>query len=149
MKVVKRNNVWFPSIFDELFNENRLDVPNYENFSIPAVNIQENFANFVIELAAPGLKKENFSIEVDDMVLNITSEVASKSDSKEQETSEKEKETKYTRKEFNYTSFKRSFNLPENVNTEDIKASYENGVLTIALAKKEEQKEIKRMVEIS
>ena len=144
MKVVKRNNPWFPSIFDDFFTLNSLDVPNYENFSMPAVNIQENLTNFVVELAAPGLKKEEFAIEVEENVLKISSE-KSVSD---QQTSE-ENGTKYTRKEFSFSNFSRSFTLPETIEVEAIEASYEDGVLKINLPKKAEEKALKKMVEIS
>ena len=144
MNLVRRNNNWFPSLLDELFTENRLDTPNYENFSIPAVNIQEKNTNFVLQLAVPGLSKENFNIEVEDDILKISAEVTS-----ENEENKTEDETKFTRKEFNYKSFKRSFTLPENINVENVNASYENGVLEITLPKKEEEKVLKRMVEIS
>jgi HSP20 family protein len=144
MKVVKRNTNWFPSIFDEFFTENRLDMPNYENFSIPAINIQENLTNFVIELAAPGLKKEKFAIEVEDNVLKVSSEVSS--DTKKEEI---EAGSRFTRKEFSYSNFKRAFTLPDTVNIDDINATYEDGVLRIAIPKKTEEKALKRMVEIS
>ncbi len=144
MKIVKRDANWFPSIFDEFFTENRLDVPNYEKFSIPPVNIQENLANFVIDLAVPGLKKENIAIEVEENVLKVSSEVSEKNETEECDT-----DTKFTRKEFSYRSFNRSFTLPETVGLEDIQASYENGVLKITLPKKEEEKALKKMVEIS
>ena len=143
MKTVKRNTHWLPSILDEFFTENRLDVPNYENFSIPAVNIQENLTNFVIELAAPGLEKENFAIEVEENVLKVSSE-ASKSD----ETEGTENGSKFTRKEFSYNNFKRSFTLPKTVEVDNIEAAYENGILLITIPKKEE-KTLKKMVEIS
>lgn len=142
MKVVKRNTGWFPSIFDELFTENRLDVPNYENFSIPAVNIQENLTNFVIELAVPGFKKENIAIEVEENVLKVSSEVTSKTETEDTD-------RKFTRKEFNFRNFSRSFTLPETVDVENIVASYENGILSVTIPKKEEEKALKRMVEIS
>ncbi len=142
MKVVKRNTGWFPSIFDELFTENRLDVPNYENFSIPAVNIQENLTNFVIELAVPGFKKENIAIEVEENVLKVSSEVTSKTETEDAD-------RKFTRKEFNFRNFSRSFTLPETVDVENIVASYENGILSVTIPKKEEEKALKRMVEIS
>jgi HSP20 family protein len=142
MKVVKRNTGWFPSIFDEFFTENRLDVPNYENFSIPAVNIQENLTNFVIELAAPGLKKENIAIEVEENVLKVSSEVTSKTETEDTE-------TKFTRKEFNFRNFSRLFTLPETVDVEKIAASYTEGILYVTIPKKEAQKALKKMVEIS
>ncbi|MBT8263119.1 MAG: Hsp20/alpha crystallin family protein [Bacteroidia bacterium] len=142
MKVVKRNTGWFPSIFDEFFTDNRLDVPNYENFSIPAVNIQENLTNFVIELAVPGLEKENIAIEVEENVLKVSSEVTSKTETEDTD-------RKFTRKEFSYNNFSRSFTLPETVDVENIVASYKDGVLMVTIPKKEEQKALKKMVEIS
>lgn len=142
MKLVKRNTGWIPSVFDEFFTENRLDVPNYENFSIPAVNIQENLANFVIELAAPGLTKEKFAIEVEENILKVSSEVTS-------ETNSEDKDKKFTRREFSFRNFTRSFTLPETVDVENITASYTDGILYVTVPKKEKQKAFKKMVEIS
>ncbi|MEM7085483.1 MAG: Hsp20/alpha crystallin family protein [Bacteroidota bacterium] len=144
MKVVRRNSIWNPSFFDELFPENRLESLNYERFSIPKVNIKENFSTFVIELAVPGLSKDSFDIEIEKEVLKVSSNVSPK-----EESTEADSKTQFTRKEFNYSSFTRSFNLPEAVNVEDVKASYTDGILSISLPKKEVEKDIKRMVEIS
>lgn len=144
MKLVKRNTDWLPSIFDEFFPENTLDTINYERFSTPAVNIYENLANFAIELAVPGLKKENIAIEIEKDVLKVSSQVSS-----EVTKTNEEDGINFTRKEFNYSSFERSFTMPETVDINAIKANYEDGVLKIELPKKEEAKEIKRMVEIS
>ena len=144
MKIVKKQNPWFPSIFDEFFPENRLDSINYERFSIPLVNIKEDLSNFVVELAGPGLKKEDIVIEVEKNLLKV----ATKTSSNEEKTEEKEG-VKFTRKEFNFSSFERSFTLPDLINVDEIQANYEHGVLSILLPKVEEAKEIKRMVEIS
>jgi len=144
MKTVRRNSIWDSSIFDELFPENRLESLNYERFSIPKVNIKENFSTFVIELAVPGLSKDSFDIEIEKEVLKVSSNVSPKEESTDTNT-----KTQFTRKEFNYSSFTRSFNLPEAVNMEDVKASYIDGILSISLPKKEVKKDIKRMVEIS
>jgi len=146
MKIATRKNNFLPSIFDDLFLENRLDTPNYENFSIPRVNIQENFTNFAIELAVPGLNKDNFEIEVEKDLLKISYKSENKS---EKETENSEESSKFTRKEFNFSNFKRSFVLPESVDKEAINASYKDGILNVTLAKLEEKKDIKRMVEIS
>ena len=110
--------IFRPSIFDEFFTDNRLDVPNYENFSIPAVNIQENLTNFVIELAVPGFKKENIAIDVEENILKVSSEITSKTESEGTE-------SKFTRKEFNFRNFSRSFTLPETVDVENIVASFQ------------------------
>ena len=139
-----RDNNWLPALLDDLFTDSRLDAPRYENFSIPAVNIREKNTNFVMELAVPGLKKEDFNIEVEDEVLTVSATVPSDNE----ETSESKNE-RFTRREFQYGTFKRTFNLPETINVEDIQAGYSDGVLTITLPKKEEQKALKKMVEIS
>ncbi|MDC7993976.1 Hsp20/alpha crystallin family protein [Altibacter sp. HG106] len=144
MNLAKKTTPWFPSIFEDLFVENRLDVGNYEKFSIPAVNIQEKNTNFVIELAVPGMKKDDFTIEIEEGTLKI----ASNSESQEV-TEEKENDVRYTRKEFSYHQFSRSFHLPDTVNTDEIKAAYEDGILRVMLPKIKEQPALKKMVEIS
>ncbi|WP_339655939.1 Hsp20/alpha crystallin family protein [uncultured Maribacter sp.] len=97
----------------------------------PALNIKETDDNFEIELAAPGFGKKDFNVTIDDGCLNISAE---KSMEKE------EKEDNYTRREFSYNSFERSLQLPENVKEEEIKAKYNDGILSFKLAKKEEAK---------
>lgn len=144
MNVIKRNNsVNFPSIIDELFKPDWMG--GVENFrsNFPAVNLKETDTNFVIELAAPGMKKEDFNIEIDHNVLAISSESRN-------ENEEKDSNHKYTRREFKYTSFRRSFTLPESVNSDDINATYDHGVLYVTLPKKEEAlPKPKRLIEIA
>jgi len=124
-----------PDLFDEFFNSNLL--PNFVEEgawkSTPAVNIFENNEKFEIEVAAPGLEKEDFKIDLKNDHLVVYSE---KKDKKE----EKEK-GKVVRSEFKYSSFQRSFALPKEVDITNIKASHKNGVLTIELPKKTEFKE--------
>ena len=144
MKIVRKSNQWLPSIMDELFPENRLDSINYERFSIPLVNIKEDFSTFVIELAVPGLKKEDIAIEVEKNLLKVSS----KKTSEEEKTEDKEG-VKFTRTQFNFSSFERSFTLPELINVDKIQATYDHGIVSIELPKVEEAKNIKRMVEIS
>lgn len=124
-----------PSIFDDFFHSNFGDFFNETPVlkSRPLINIKENEDTFHIELAAPGLNKDDFKVSVDKDILTI---------SVEQSTEKEESKEKYTRKEFSYQSFKRSFHLPETVNSDSIDAKYENGVLLIALPKKEEAKEL-------
>lgn len=140
MNLIKRNTVPFPSLIDELLKPDWLGGMQNFNANVPAVNIKETDTSFGIELAAPGKTKEDFNIEIDHNVLTISSE----------EKSEKEaNQGKYTRKEFNYSSFRRAFTLPETVNTDSINATYENGVLHVALPKKEEAlPKPKRLIEI-
>jgi len=97
------------------------------NFSFPAVNISEHKDEYHVSLAVPGLKKEDFKIDVDGNMMTISSE---KEDSKE------EKDKRFTRKEYSYASFSRSFNLPEEINKEKIEAKYEDGVLKLSLPRK-------------
>ena len=144
MNTIKRPMGLLPAIFDELFVENKLDKANYETFSIPLVNISENFTTFVIELAVPGMEKESIDIEIDKRKLIVSSKHSSN-----EESAAKLEDTQFTKREFNYGDFKRSFTLPQSVNVNEIKANYANGVLSITLPKKEESKDIKRMVEIS
>ncbi|WP_271425034.1 Hsp20/alpha crystallin family protein [Aequorivita sinensis] len=147
MKTVNNNNMWLPNLLDNIFLENRLDrLNNYETFSNPAVNIIENLSNFVIELAAPGLHKENFSIEVEEDTLKIAYKEVKESQEQEQKN---DNAVQYKRREFNFGGFEKSFKLPENVKVEDILANYEDGVLKVTLPKMEEKKVLKRMVEIS
>lgn len=147
MSLIKRNEAnWLPSVFDDMFKADWLGGTSNVNSigtSIPAVNIQENDEMFMVEVAAPGKTREDFNIELDNDVLTISAE-----EKKENETSDKN--GRFTRKEFSYSNFKRSFSLPETVNSEEISATYENGVLMINLPKKEEARvQPKRMIEIS
>ena len=99
----------------------------------PALNIKETDDNFEIELAAPGFAKKDFEVTIEDGCLNITAE---------KEHSDEEKEESFTRREFSYSSFQRSLQLPDSVKDEDIKAKYNDGILSFKLAKKEEAKKL-------
>jgi HSP20 family protein len=99
------------------------------NASIPAVNIKDNEDGFELELAVPGMKKDDFTVEVDNDVLTISSEIKAENE---------EKKDNYTRKEFSFTSFKRAFTLPETVDGSKIDAKYEDGILKLTLPKKQE-----------
>ena len=100
--------------------------------TLPAVNIKENKDEYILELAIPGLKKSDFDIDVDNKVLSISSEI---------ETSNEEKEESYTRREFGYSSFKRTFTLPDTVDSDKVNATYTDGILSVNLPKREEAKE--------
>lgn len=137
MKLVRLNNSYFPSVFDNFFgnglNNWGHDSESYRS-TLPAVNIKEDDNSFELEVAAPGMKKSDFKIDLDNDVLTISSE-------KKEEKSENDNNKGYSRREFSYTSFERSFTLPENqVDYDKISAKYEDGVLRIALPKREEAK---------
>jgi HSP20 family protein len=121
---------------DRIMNDLFADDHNVKNNKVtPSVNIIENEGMFKLEVAAPGLAKEDFKINVEDKTLTISAE-------KKVETETKEGE-KILRREFGYSSFKRTFTLPENVQVTDIKAVYENGILNVHLPKAE----VKKMVQ--
>jgi len=144
IKFNRRNNLFpvFNSWADNFFKDDDGFLANWnaaQNF--PPVNVEETEKEFQVSLAAPGLKKEDFNIEIKDNSLVISSET---SDSSE------EKDENYTRKEFSFSSFQRSFWLPENVNTNNIKASYEDGLLKISVPKlKVEKAEVSKKIEVA
>jgi len=126
----------YPSLFDRFLENDLFDWSN-RNFSntnttLPAVNIKVSDDGFEVEMAAPGLTKNDFKIELDHDVLTISSEKQS-----EDETGN---DKQFTRKEFSYQSFTRSFTLPNTASSENIGAKYENGVLRVLIPKKEEAK---------
>ncbi|PWJ41114.1 Hsp20/alpha crystallin family protein [Sediminitomix flava] len=121
-----------PTFIDEIFNTGKKYVSN----PFPAVNIKESETGFTLEIAAPGLEKEDFNIKVEENTLQVSTE------------KKEEADVKFYRKEFSYDAFKRSFKLPRNVDTEQISASYINGILTLELPKKEEMKARKVEVQV-
>lgn len=110
------------------------------DFNRPAANIIENEKDFMIELAVPGMDKEEFNIKLEDDILTISVE--------RKEVEEKE-ERNFTRREFRYDGFKRSFSLPDIIDQDKIKADYKNGVLNVKLPKSEETKIKGREIKIS
>ncbi|MRT92574.1 Hsp20/alpha crystallin family protein [Ancylomarina sp. 16SWW S1-10-2] len=137
MTLVKRNSEnLFPSLFDNFTSRDWMDW-NSSNFSdtnttLPAVNVHENDQEFTIEVAAPGMKKDDFKINLDNNQLSVSSETKSETQSKDEN---------YSRKEFSYQSFHRSFRLPIDVIDGDkISAKYNEGILYVHLPKKEEAK---------
>jgi HSP20 family protein len=125
------NRSYVPAYWDDFFNDrffNQLDSRNC-NVNSPAVNITEDDHGYTIEVAAPGIQRKEFNIEVNEDVLTISTE---------QKESKEEKKPNFLRREFNFRSFKRSFELPETVDQNDIKATHDAGILTLTLPKKEE-----------
>lgn len=141
MKPAKRNGNLlnsFPDLFNEFFNREFLNwgESNFSNTgtTLPAVNIKERKDDFEVEMAAPGMKKEDFKIELDGNLLTISSETSKQVEEKEDE--------RYSRREFSYESFQRSFTLPKDVvDAEKIRAVYESGVLRLQIPKKEEARQ--------
>ena len=128
MRIVKyNNNNVFPSLMNEFFNDDlRMNFFNRRH-SVPSVNSVENNDSFEIDLAVPGMKKDDFTIELNDKILVISS------DNSNHDQSERTRLN-----EFNYSSFQRSFRVPESVELDKIKANYKNGILKIKLPKRKD-----------
>ncbi len=122
----------YTDIFNSLFNPEPYASKSLVS-RVPAVNVSESENAFHIELAAPGLKKDDFKINVEERQLSISAD-------KKQEEQENADVKKYNRKEFNYNSFSRTFTLPESADQANIQAEYTDGILYITVAKKEEAK---------
>ncbi|MDA9335961.1 Hsp20/alpha crystallin family protein [Flavobacteriaceae bacterium] len=137
--VNSNSNQNFPTLsnwLDDIFNRDLIPSVFTSNFNtgitLPKVNIIETANDFAVEMAVPGLKKSDFQIDIDNQVLSISTETKEDNEHKEEN---------YTRREFGYSSFKRTFTLPESVNADKINASYNEGILSILLPKKEEAKQ--------
>jgi len=137
--VNSNSNQNFPTLsnwLDDIFNRDLIPSVFTSNFNtgitLPKVNIKETANDFAVEMAVPGLKKSDFQIDIDNQVLSISTETKEDNEHKEEN---------YTRREFGYSSFKRTFTLPESVNADKINASYNEGILSILLPKKEEAKQ--------
>lgn len=146
MNLVRFNHphrqVWHPgftNFFDNL-EKNYDELTNNSKGDVPSVNIIENEKDFVIEFAAPGVKKEDFKINLDNQVLTV---------SREAEEEKEDKKENYTRREFVYKSFSRSFTLPKSVKFDEIAADYNEGILIITLPKKKEEAKLTREIKIS
>lgn len=134
--LVKRNGFWpSTSSVDEFLNDNFFNWPNElsRGATLPRVNITETDGDFTVEMAAPGMKREDFQVELDNDTLTISSHRSHSNTTAENNTS-------YTRREFSYESFKRSFHLPNTVEADKIKAKYQDGMLNLVIPKKEEAK---------
>jgi len=129
-----RTRTAWPGLVDEFFNGDLLpkffDIENMH--SLPAVNIVESKEDYRIEVAAPGLNKDDFKINLENNVLTVSSE---------KEDKHEENDEKVMRREFSYSSFSRSFTLPQTVNSEKIKASHKDGILQVIIPKKDEARE--------
>ena len=141
MKTLVRQNATLfpslPSLLEDFFNRDWADSTlanrNY-SATLPAVNVMETNEDYLIDVAAPGMKRDEFKVELDNNVLTISSQ-------REEKHVEQDESKNYTRREFNYQSFQRSFTLPENkVEGEKISARYVDGILHIIVPKKDEAK---------
>ena len=137
--ITRRN--FRPFYMPNLFDDDFFPVLSNRNSSMPSVNIREDEKRYILDLAVPGINKDDLKIDINEDVLTISSETKNETE---------ESSDGYKRKEFSYSSFCRSFYIPENVNRDSIEANYKDGVLTVGLPKQEEEKrKITRQVKIS
>jgi HSP20 family protein len=135
--LTKNNGTKFPSVFSDFFETDKLFPSDWFNKDwsewIPSANVTENGNEYKVELAIPGMKKDEIHVNVEDDMLTITGE-------HKEEKEEKEKD-KFTRKEFHYGSFSRAFRLPSAIKQDQIEAKFEDGLLRLCIPKSEEAKE--------
>ncbi len=141
MMPVRRNQNWLPSIFNDFFDN---DWMVKANATAPAINVFETEKEYRVELAAPGMTKEDFNVHIDEDC-NLVISMEKKTESKEEK-----KEGRYLRREFSYTKFQQTMILPDNVDKEKIGALVENGVLNITLPKftEAEKEKAKRFIDV-
>ena len=142
MMPVRRTQNWLPSIFNDFFDNEWMAKANA---TAPAINVIESEKEYKVEVAAPGMTKEDFNIRIDEdnnLVISMEKKVENK---------EEKKDGRYLRREFSYSKFQQTMILPDNVDKEKIAAQVENGVLTIDLPKlsEEEIKKPERTIEIA
>ena len=136
-----RTNNWIPAVFNDLFNADYLPKVNA---TAPAINVKESDKAYIVELAAPGMKKEDFNVNINDEG-NLVVKMESKNEKKEED-----KTTRYLRREFSYSKFEQTLILPDDVKKDAISAKVEHGVLTVELPKLVEEKvKVSRQIEIA
>ncbi|MEP7321132.1 MAG: Hsp20/alpha crystallin family protein [Saprospiraceae bacterium] len=144
-RALRNTKEYLPVVFEDFFKPwNEWFQPTeFVNglMTVPAVNVTETKDDYQVKVAAPGLKKEDFKVDVEGNILTISSE---------KEETKNEKDEKYSRKEYTYSSFSRSFTLPDVVHRDKIDAKYENGILSLSLPKREEAKKptISKLIEV-
>lgn len=138
--LMRRNNFFDDFFTKELFDFNSAGFAQ-SGITQPSVNVKDMNDGFEIQVAAPGMKKEDFTVNLDRNVLTISSE-------KQTQNEEKDEDGNFSRREFNYSSFRRSFTLPEAVEQEKIEATYEDGLLKITVPKKEQSTQMLKTIEV-
>jgi len=140
MMPMMRTNNWIPAVFNDLFNTEFMPKANA---TAPAINVKETDKAYIVELAAPGMKKEDFNVHINDEG-NLIIKMEQK-----QEKKDEDKNTRYLRREFSYSKYEQTLILPDDVKKEDISAKVEHGVLTVDLPKVVEEKaKVSRQIDI-
>ena len=140
MTPMMRTNNWIPAVFNDFFDT---DYMPRANSTAPAINVKETDKAYVVELAAPGMKKEDFNVHINDEG-NLIIKMEKKDEKKEED-----KSARYLRREFSYSKFEQTLLLPDDVKKEDITAKVEHGVLSVELPKVVEEKvKVSRQIDI-
>ena len=138
--MMRRNAAWLPSVFNDLFDT---DFMPKANATAPAINVKETDKAYIVELAAPGMTKEDFNVHINDegnLIIKME---------KKEEKKDEDKSARYLRREFSYSKFEQTLILPDDVQKEQIKAHVEHGVLTVELPKQVQEKvKVSRQIEI-
>ena len=138
--MMRHNAAWLPAVFNDFFNT---DFMPKANATAPAINVKETDKAYTVELAAPGMTKEDFNVHINDEG-NLIIKMEQKKEQKEED-----KSARYLRREFSYTKFEQTLILPDDVEKEQIKARVENGVLTVELPKQQkEEVKVSRQIEV-
>lgn len=149
--LVRRNSNWLPDVFNEFFNNDFL--PRTSGATAPAINVIEHDNDYSVEIAAPGMTRDDFHVTLDEdenLVVDIEKKVENKEENKD-ENKGNENNGRYLRREFSYTKYHQTLLLPDDVDREAIAASVEHGVLTVKLPKKSaaQLKKESKVIEIS
>ena len=141
MMPMMRTNNWIPTVFNDLFYN---DFMPKANATAPAINVKESDKAYTVEVAAPGMKKEDFNVHINDEG-NLIIKMEQK-----QEKKEEDKNTRYLRREFSYSKFEQTLILPDDVKKDAISAKVEHGVLTVELPKVIEEKvKVSRQIDVA
>ena len=140
MLTLMKNNDWFPTMFDDFFNNGFMP---RANSTAPAVNVKETDKEYTMELAAPGIKKEYCRVGINDEGY-LTVAIENK-----QEHKHEDKNHHYLRREFSYSNYEQNYTLPDDVEKDNISAKVEDGILTITMPKTAQKEKVTKSIEIS
>ena len=140
MLTLMKNNDWFPTVFDDFFNNGFMP---RANSTAPAVNVKESDKEYTMELAAPGIKKEYCRVGINDEGY-LTVAIENK-----QEHKHEDKNHHYLRREFSYSNYEQNYTLPDDVEKDNISAKVEDGILTITMPKTAQKEKVTKSIEIS
>ncbi len=133
-------NSWMPTVFEDFMNN---DFMSRANSTAPAVNVKESDKAYIMELAAPGIKKEYCRVSINEEG-NLTVAIENKAEHKEED-----KKHHYLRREFSYSNYEQSYTLPEDVVKENISAKVEDGILTVTMPKTEPKAKVSKSIEVA